>query len=196
VIDAKSHSETYSLDLILRAASYASRMHEGQKRKYTGEPYILHCLEVARLVASAGGTPAMIAAALLHDAVEDTAATIEEIGQLFGFEVAELVAWVTDVSKPEDGNRAHRKTLDRDHIAQASAQAKTIKLADIISNTATITEQGTSFARYYLKEKQLLLNVLSEGSPPLMARAKAQIEAGLERLEPGPRESRDETKDG
>lgn len=180
--DAESHTDTYALDLMFRAAAYATRKHEGQKRKYTGEPYILHCLEVSRLVAEAGGTAEMVAAAVLHDVVEDTTATFEEIEELFGPEVTGLVKGVTDISKPEDGNRAHRKAIDREHIAKGTPEIKTIKLADIISNTATVVEHARGFARYYLREKEQLLFVLAEGAPVLLMRAQAQIKEGLDRL--------------
>lgn len=167
---------------MLSATAFATRMHEGQKRKYTGEPYILHCLEVARLVATAGGTPPMVAAALLHDVVEDTDASIEDVKAAFGVEVAALVGWLTDVSRPSDGNRAARKALDINHISSAPAEAKTIKLADIISNTGSIVEHGRGFARHYLKEKLLTLEVLSEGDATLLASAKDIISGGLAKL--------------
>ena len=81
---------------------------------------------------------AMLAAALLHDVVEDTPVTIEEIQEIFGADVASLVDDLTDVSKPEDGNRKFRKALDREHSAQSSARAQTVKLADLISNGVDI----------------------------------------------------------
>ena len=96
-----------------------------------------------------------------------------------------LVRDLTDVSKPEDGNRAVRKEIDRQHTAQASPQAKTIKLADLISNTVSIVEHDPKFARIYLKEKALLLEVLTEGDPTLYAMATKLLiwaEAELEVL--------------
>lgn len=124
----------------------------------------------------------MVAAALLHDVVEDTQATAEEVERIFGADVASLVGWLTDVSRPEDGNREHRKTLDREHIAMAPHEAKTVKLADIISNIATIVEHGRGFARHYLKEKHALLEVLSEGHPSLLAQARELTADGLSKL--------------
>lgn len=168
--------------LTLRATSYAVLMHAGQQRKYTGEPYVVHCLKVAELVAEAGGSAEMIAAAMLHDVVEDTAATLADVEGRFGLVVAELVGWLTDVSRPEDGNRAIRKALDREHIAPAPPEAKTIKLADLISNTRSIVAHGGGFARIYLAEKMLLLDLLGEGDPGLFAVAKALALEGLERL--------------
>lgn len=165
--------------ILLDACAFATRMHAGQQRKYTGEPYVLHCLEVARMVAEVGGTPTMIAAALLHDVVEDTEASIEDVRARFGEEIAQAVAWLTDVSRPEDGNRAIRKAADRDHLAQAPADIKTVKLADVISNTRSIVDDGDGFARVYLREISALLDVLSEGHPGLWQRAKTEMERGV-----------------
>lgn len=154
-----------------KAKHFATRAHEGQKRKYTGEPYICHCEQVAELVRSHGGTPEMIAAAWLHDTVEDCGITLDEIEDMFGTKVAEMVSDLTDVSKREDGNRAKRKEIDRLHTAKASPEAKTIKLADLISNTGSITKHDPDFARVYLKEKRLLLQVLKCGNTELYSMA-------------------------
>ena len=85
---------------------FANLAHKGQKRKYTGEDYIVHPISVARLVEKHGGSLDQQAAALLHDVVEDTSHTLADINALFGHDIAELVRWLTDTSKPEDGNRA------------------------------------------------------------------------------------------
>ena len=87
----------------------------------------------------------------------------------------ENLSLLTDVSKLEDGNRATRKSLDRAHIANASPDAMTIKLADLISNTASIMEYDANFAKVYLKEKKLLLEVLTKGNDELMKIAKDKI---------------------
>ena len=113
----------------------------------------------------------MIAADWLHDTVEDTPTTIEDIKMQFGIKIAELVSDLTDVSKPEDGNRKIRKTLDRLHLAKASPMAKTIKLADLIDNAESITQYDPKFAKVYMHEKKLLLEVLRESDPKLHARA-------------------------
>jgi (p)ppGpp synthase/HD superfamily hydrolase len=124
---------------------------------------------------SHGGTDAMVAAAWLHDVVEDTGVTIETIRAEFGTEVAELVGWLTDVSRPEHGNRAHRKALDRAHSAAAPAEAQTVKLADLIANTRSIMAHDEAFAKTYLEEKRLLLAVMTKGDATLMAEARKFI---------------------
>ena len=164
-------------ELETRARVFATAAHAavGQLRKYTFEPYIVHPAEVAGIVAEAGGTPEMIAAAWLHDTVEDTGVTSELIRAEFGDEVATLVGWLTDVSRPDHGNRAARKAVDRAHTAAAPAEAQTIKLADLICNTKSIVAHDPKFAVTYLAEKRELLEVMTKGDPRLRERAIRQI---------------------
>jgi (p)ppGpp synthase/HD superfamily hydrolase len=165
-------------DLIAHARLFATAAHAavGQLRKYTDEPYIVHPVEVMEIVRSVPHDDGMLAAALLHDVLEDTAVTANLLTAEFGEDVASLVQQVTDVSRPEDGNRRVRKELDRQHIARASARAKTVKLADLISNSGTIVEYDPGFARVYMKEKEALLAVLHEGDAALHARARAILD--------------------
>lgn len=165
------------MNTVERAKVFATAAHAavGQTRKYTGEPYIVHPIHVMSIVKTVPHTDAQLAAALLHDTVEDTGVTIELIESEFGSEVAELVSWLTDVSKPADGNRAVRKQLDLEHTAQAPAAAQTIKLADLISNTASIVQHDLKFAETYLKEKAALLRVLTKGDPTLYSWAQATL---------------------
>jgi len=162
------------MELERRAEAFATGAHErkGQVRKYTGEPYIEHPRAVVALVRSVPHDEAMLAAAWLHDTVEDTSATIADIEREFGHDVATLVGELTDVSLPSDGNRKARKTIDRHHLAVASPRAKTIKLADLIDNSRSIVERDPDFAKIYLEEKRALLAVLSEGDPTLLNQAR------------------------
>lgn len=158
------------------ALSFAVKAHAGQIRKYTGEPYIVHPIAVADIVRTVAHDEAMIAAALLHDVVEDCGVPFVDILDAFGRDVSDLVSWLTDVSRPSDGNRAARKAIDREHIAKAPARAQTIKLADLIDNTKTIVDRDPNFARVYIREKESLLDVLTLADPALIAIAKAQLE--------------------
>lgn len=148
------------MSLVDKAKIFATKAHEGQVRKYSGEPYIVHPIEVSEIVARHNGSREMIAAALLHDVVEDTDVTIDEIRTEFGNSVAMLVDDLTDVSKKEDGNRAIRKAMDREHTAKASAAAMVVKAADMISNGKDIKANDPAFAKVYLKEMKELLNVM------------------------------------
>ena len=71
--------------------------------------------------------------------------------------------------RPEDGNRAKRKAIDRDHVAKASRYGKVIKLADLIDNTRSIVEHDPNFAKVYLKEKEALIK------GPLMGSASDKL---------------------
>jgi (p)ppGpp synthase/HD superfamily hydrolase len=170
--------ELAGMNVVRKAQVYAMAAHAavGQRRKYTNEPYIVHPAEVAKIVAGVpGSTPDMVAAAWLHDVVEDTGCTYNDIHMGFGTDIATLVGWLTDVSKPEDGPRWYRKKMDREHTAAAPAEAQTIKLADLISNTKSIMAHDPKFAKVYLEEKRLLLDVMTRGDAGLMAEARKHV---------------------
>ena len=158
--------------LINKAKMLAGKAHEGQFRKYSGMPYIVHPIEVATIVQSVDHTDEMIAAALLHDVVEDTDYSFEDIANEVSPKVAELVKGLTDVSNPQDGNRKIRKAIDKDHLAEQNAEVQTIKLADVISNSQDIKANDPKFAKVYIEEMKALLEVLTKGDKTLYAKAK------------------------
>lgn len=161
---------------IEHAQAYATGAHGDQKRKYTGADYVTHCIAVAEIVATVTDDAEIIAAALLHDTIEDTPASFTDILLAFGPRVASLVLEVTDASKPADGNRAVRKEIDRMHLARSSAAGATIKLADMIDNTRDIWTHDEGFAKVYLREKMALLPLLRHGDAGLWALAANQLE--------------------
>ena len=171
-------------DLVKRASDYATKAHQriDQRRKYSKQPYHVHLEAVAKTVAGVTDDPETIAAAWLHDTVEDTPATLEDIEEHFGQSVAELVEELTDVSKPSDGNRAKRKAIDRSYLAQASVRAKTVKLADLIDNCKDIARHDRRFARVYLPEMGALLEVLGDGDETLYREAGALYAASMHKL--------------
>ena len=150
--------------MVLEAKMFATAAHAavGQKRKYSGDDYIIHPQRVAAIVEKHGGTDEMIAAAWLHDTVEDTDVTPELITEMFGDEVASIVEGLTDVSLPSDGNRAKRKSIDRMHSASASTEAQFVKCADIIDNSWDIADNDPSFAKVYKSEVFLLLHAMTK----------------------------------
>jgi guanosine-3',5'-bis(diphosphate) 3'-pyrophosphohydrolase len=167
-----------------KARALAARAHASQKRKYTGDPYIVHPAAVVEIVRSVEApTEQQLAAAWLHDTVEDCEVTIDEIAETISPVVAGYVYWLTDISRPTDGNRKARKAVDREHIALAPKEVKTIKLADLIDNTSTIVEHDVEFARVYLQEKALLLRVLKEGDAGLYQRAGELLVQSLEKVQ-------------
>lgn len=161
---------------LLAAIDIAKRAHGSQVRKYTNEPYISHPFAVAGLVAAVTEDNDMVVAAILHDVVEDTEVKLATITGIFGVNIAEMVEGMTDISKPEDGNRKARKAIDREHTANSNPAVKTIKLADLIDNTKSITQFDPKFAKVYMAEKRLLLGVLTDGSPKLFKIANDLVE--------------------
>ena len=164
--------------LVEKASLFASAAHAavGQVRKYTSEPYINHPRAVAELVDEAGGTAEMVAAAWLHDVVEDTKVTIVDIHDTFGDIVSQYVYWLTDNNETKGLNRAARKDLTRRKLESAPPEVKTIKLADLIDNTQSIVARDPDFARVYMVEKKELIWALKEGNHELLCRAMQLIQ--------------------
>lgn len=129
-----STNETTSpMAQVLRAAAFAAERHSDQRRKGTrAAPYINHPIGVASCLADAGvADPDILVAALLHDTVEDTDTSLEELEQLFGTRVASIVAEVTDDKALP---KAERKRLQILTASKKSIEAKQVKLADKICN--------------------------------------------------------------
>jgi Guanosine polyphosphate pyrophosphohydrolases/synthetases len=170
--------------LINEAYAFASGAHfaVGQVRKYTGDAYIVHPIEVAHLVEGTGGTDVMIAAAFLHDVLEDTKVTYAALESYFGIVVANYVYDLTDKFTPErhpDMNRAERKKSEAIRYRSVSNEVKTIKLADGISNTKSIARHDPKFMKTYGPEKRFLLEQLRGGDEKLWNRLDRQLtEAG------------------
>lgn len=168
-------------DVVDRAQAFARVAHAEQTRKYTGEPYVVHTDEVAAIVAAHGGTLEMIAAAHLHDVLEDTPTTFDTLVSEFGHDIADLVAALSDQVPKSAGNRKLRKQLESDRLGTCEARVHTIKLADIVSNTRSIGERDPKFARVYLVEMRYLVDRLIRGDRSLWAEADAIVEGQLPR---------------
>jgi GTP diphosphokinase / guanosine-3',5'-bis(diphosphate) 3'-diphosphatase len=123
---------------LLQAISFSAKKHRFQKRKGAeGEPYINHPIEVANILANVGNVSDfnILTAAILHDTVEDTETTAEELTELFGEKVCSIVLEVTDdKSLPKE----QRKLLQIEHSPHISPEAKQVKLADKISNVSDV----------------------------------------------------------
>ncbi len=125
-------------DLVVKALSFATEKHRHQRRKNAEQtPYIEHPVAVMRVLWDAGVRDAIVlAGGLLHDTLEDTDATVEDLDRAFGREVAEVVRYCTDdKSLP----KAERKRLTIQHAGSAPRRAKLVKLADRIANCADLT---------------------------------------------------------
>lgn len=151
---------------------FATQAHGDQKRKYVDMLYITHPIAVAKLVKNNGGDMNMQAAALLHDVLEDTDITHEQLRtflyqicyQADASDILQLVVELTDVyvkqSFPEL-NRQKRKALEASRLYFASDRAKAIKRADIEHNSESIMEHDPKFAKVFLAEKENLLKKIN-----------------------------------
>lgn len=155
--------------LTFLAMQKARALHRDQRRRYTGEPYVVHLAEVAGTVAAAlAGSPFLdtaVAVAWLHDSIEDTETTFDQLARTFDLEVADGVRWLTDC---EPGNRATRKRLTRERLANAPGWVQTVKVADLLSNGPSIARFDPGFAWLYVREARALLDEgLTQAVPEL-----------------------------
>lgn len=166
--------------MTLAAMSFARTAHATQRRKYTNDPYVSHLAEVAGIVAT---LPAhyylplatqreVVATAWLHDVLEDTETEYEPLLMLFGPVVAGGVLLLTDF---EEGNRATRKAAARARLADAPAWVQTVKVADLISNTASIRQHDARFAETYIPEAVALLDAMTGAHPDLVTIAREAL---------------------
>ena len=163
-----------SAQQILAAANFAAQKHAQQKRKgVLAEPYINHLLEVAELIAASSTDldTNLVIAGLLHDTVEDTGVTLQELESFFGSDVASLVAEVTDdKSLPKE----IRKKLQVETAHKKSKRAQTLKLADKISNLRSIlTSPPASWSlerkQQYFEWARQVVSGIQEPNPYLKA---------------------------
>lgn len=129
-----------ALDLILDALAFAAEKHRDQRRKNADAfPYINHPIALAHVLVHEGGIydPVTLCAALLHDTIEDTETSPEEIERRFGREICTVVLEVTD---DKNLTKAERKRLQIEHSANLSPSAKLVKLADKICNLCDMAD--------------------------------------------------------
>lgn len=172
------------------------QLHGQQLRKYTDAPYWTHCDAVAKIVSEHDGDPIMIAAALCHDVLEDTECDMLTLSKSLqgagwssaeSWDIAHLVEELTDEYTSErypNLNREWRKNKEASRLAEVSPEAQTIKYADLIDNTGSITEYDPAFARTYLEEKALYLWRMTKGSPVLYKKAGEAWRQAVEKVGP------------
>lgn len=174
--------------MILKAAALAKEIHQNQKRKYNGDPFILHPMRVAgRVTLLPGATKEMVAAAWLHDAIEESSAPMLDVMRAIhrsaGWDVLRLVLELTNTTKqlPIPLSRAERKKYDRERLMHVSLDAKIIKLVDRIDNVLDMKGAPEDFARLYLEESKLLASALGHAAPHLEGKLLEAIDKmGLE----------------
>ena len=161
------------MNLVFDAMTFAMDVHKDHKRKFTGNPYFNHLCEVAGIVGSVERTNDIVqAAAWLHDTIEDQGVSPECIEARFGRDVRIAVEALSDL---EEGSREERKKLSRERLSKQPGWIQNIKVADIISNCSSVAIHDPTFAKIYLEEKRLMLDVLTAASPDLLRIARGII---------------------
>lgn len=170
-VDYRNHPEA------LRAKTFACQHHDAidQRRKYTNEPYTTHLEAVVDLVASVRGhTIQQLQLAWLHD-ILDTKATLQQVAQQFGPEVASGVRYLSPVAAAYNLPRQRRLALFREQVRHAPDWVKTVKVADVLHNSRTIAHRDPAFAVIYLSEKSRELSALIGAERELWDRAAQTI---------------------
>lgn len=185
-----SMSET---EILEHVRIFADQAHGDQVRKYTGERYIGHPVRVMETVRPFYPQMEVMAAALLHDVLEDTPVSTRDLEvSLSKFMdtaqvqmTVQLVVELTDVFVKKDYpglNRRERKEKEAARLSAVSAAAQSIKYADIMDNVADIVRQDTDFARVFVHEAKRMLAVMESGHPELRARAVSLVAQCLQQL--------------
>jgi (p)ppGpp synthase/HD superfamily hydrolase len=165
---------------LMRANMFQIAAHGavGQVRKYTGEPYHTHPQAVAHIlqVNVPDATTEMIEAAYLHDVLEDTKVSLDTLEYYFGEVTALYVDGLTERLYP-GLNRAKRKALEVERLSRTSPAVQTVKVADLIHNTADITKNDPDFAKVYMREKRnLLVGALTQADSRILSVANAFVD--------------------
>ena len=169
-------------ELVKAAKLFANSSHQRitANRSATQQNFESHLKSVAQVVASVADDEPTIAAAWLHDVVEETSVTLDDVRRQFGEEVARIVEEITPVSRPGDGNRSERFQLDKQHLAKASVAAKTVKLADLIDTCLDLYKSKSGSFVEYAREAADLVEVLQQdGNPRLAQRLRRNLKEFL-----------------
>jgi len=178
---------------LYKIQQFADTAHGEQKRKYSDERYIVHPIRVMETCSEYTDNIQTLAAALLHDVLEDTPVTEEQLlsflETLMENEVAkqtlELVVELTDVYTKEAYphlNRKQRKEKETLRIEQTSADSQTIKYADILDNCKEIAASDPNFAPRFLKECLTILKVATKGNKQLYEKVYKEVQTELQNL--------------
>jgi guanosine-3',5'-bis(diphosphate) 3'-pyrophosphohydrolase len=180
-------------EVLSKIKDFADRSHGEQMRKYTPDRYIVHPVRVMELCHQYNDDISVLAAALLHDVLEDTAVSRQEIknflsGLMNHAEVEKtlkLVEELTDVYVKADYpklNRRMRKAKEMARLENTSAEAQTIKYADIIDNAREIVSHDANFGEVFIRECSALLKKIDKGNKQLYTMAEATLKRAFEEL--------------
>jgi (p)ppGpp synthase/HD superfamily hydrolase len=171
------------MDTVLKKiAVFADKAHGDQQRKYAAERYIEHPLRVMRICKSYGYPLPVLAAAILHDVLEDTKTSPKQIHEFLttlmnerdALHTLDLVIELTDVYTKHQYprfNRRKRRSMEADRLEIISEEAQSIKYADIIDNSKEIADHDPEFALVFLRECRMLLQKMKKGNANLREEA-------------------------
>lgn len=173
-----------SLDKIRQ---FADNAHGEQKRKYSGQRYIVHPIAVMHICQEYTNDIAILSAALLHDVLEDTNVSVSQLKEFLhtvldtsqAEKALHLVQDLTDEFTKENYpalNRKNRKKKEADRLGKIDPMAQTVKYADLIDNCLDIVKHDQNFGRVFLKESAMFLEYMTSGDQRLYERTKAAIE--------------------
>lgn len=173
------------IDIIEKAKLFATEAHNTSKvmRKYSRNPYIIHPQAVVSTLVSYTEDPEILAAAWLHDVIEDTNVTELDLRAEFGDTITDMVVELTPPSKDEFPDRKVRKIMENEQVKKYSQRAKLIKLADIFDNIGDVRVNDPEFAKIYLPEKLVQLELLRDTHDELWQRVFERVSQELSLLE-------------
>ena len=180
-------------EILEKIKEFADKAHGDQTRKYTPERYIVHPVRVMNILTAYTDDTAVLAAALLHDVLEDTSTTVEDIRNFLSpiledqevDKTVRLTIELTDVYTKVNYprlNRRQRKNKEVERLHLISAEGQTIKYADILDNSIEIVEQDPDFAKVFLHEAKSILRKMDKGHLELYEKVYHTVDALLEQL--------------
>lgn len=181
-------------DLLNDIIAFTDKAHGKQTRKYTPERYIVHPVRVLNLCRDYSSDLPVLAAAILHDVLEDTTTTEADIHNFLLTlmplhavnKTLQLVKELTDIYPREhypQWNRSKRRSMEAERLARISGEAQTIKYADILDNSREIIPHDPDFAFRFLKECRNILLLMQKGDPTLRKKAFEVVNNGLQELD-------------
>ena len=179
--------------ILKQIIAFADQAHGDQIRKYADERYIKHPIRVMKTCRRYGYPLPVLAAAILHDVLEDTAVKPEELNRFLqtvmnkadSYHTFKLTEELTDVYSKDNYplmNRRKRKENEIMRLEKVSAEAQTIKYPDIIDNAKDIAKNDTDFAPVFLRECRVLLGKMKKGNRELRQKAVEIIEKETNKL--------------
>jgi len=148
--------------LLKKAKEFDTTKHEGQKRKFGGQPYIVHPEAVADIITKFQGNTKLQIVAWLHDTLEDTNTSIEELTNEFG---AEIINLIIELTTPKSVIKSEKGKYLLDKMNHMSEDALTVKLADRLNNVSDFNIAPDSFVNKYKPETEFILNGLKNLNP-------------------------------